>query len=131
MGENYRLKHRIHSMQHMGRQKKYRTFSDLAELAGRRQVPVVLPGTPVSQKQKYDGNGSTVHLSLESHGRKGKSVTIVSGLHHNPAAMEDIARILKQFCGTGGTVKEGTIELQGDQRVRAAEKLKEMNYVVK
>jgi translation initiation factor 1 len=45
--------------------------------------------------------------------------------------MEDIARILKQFCGTGGTVKEGKIELQGDQRTRAAEKMKEMNYLVK
>jgi len=52
-------------------------------------------------------------------------------LRHNPATLEEIARMLKQFCGTGGTVKEEKIELQGDQRVRAAEKLKEMNYLVK
>jgi translation initiation factor 1 (eIF-1/SUI1) len=45
--------------------------------------------------------------------------------------MEAIARLLKQYCATGGNVKEGKIELQGDQRVRAAEKLKEMKYVVK
>ena len=89
------------------------------------------PTILASQKQKHDGKGNTVHLVLDTHGRKGKVVTIVSGLQHNPRTMEDIARMLKQFCGTGGTVKEGIIELQGDQRARAAEKLKEMNYLVK
>jgi len=103
-------------------QKKYRSLSELAELQ---------QGIPVSQDLTHDGKGKTVHLALDTHGRKGKIVTIVSGLQHNPSTMEDIARALKQFCGTGGTVKEGTIELQGDQRLRAAEKMKEMNYRVK
>ena len=89
------------------------------------------PRIPVSQEQQHDEKGKTVKLLLDMHGRKGKVVTIVSGLQHNPATMETIARVLKQYCATGGTVKEGKIELQGDQRVRAAEKLKEMNYVVK
>jgi translation initiation factor 1 len=115
----------------MEHQKKYRSLSDLAELADLEQLPVPRSVIPGSQKQKHDGKGNIVHLSLDTHGRKGKSVTIISGLHHNPGSMEDIARILKQFCGTGGTVKEGKIELQGDQRARAAEKLKEMNYLVK
>jgi len=44
--------------------------------------------------------------------------------------LDDIARILKQHCGAGGTVKEGHIEIQGDQRQRIAEKLRSMNYVV-
>ncbi len=105
--------------------KKFQSLSELEQL--------LEPQTniPVSQKQKHDGKGKTVHLALDTHGRKGKIVTIVSGLQHNPATMEEIARILKQFCGTGGTVKEGKIELQGDQRVRASEKLKEINYIVK
>jgi translation initiation factor 1 len=107
----------------MEHQKKYRSLSELEQLLTPQSI------IPVSQKQKHDGNGVIVHLALDTHGRKGKLVTIVSGLHHNPATMEDIARLLKQFCGTGGTVKEGKIELQGDQRVRAAEKLKEMNYL--
>ena len=115
----------------MEHQKKYRSLSDLSELSELVQSPGSLPGIPVSRKQKHDGKGKSIHLSLDTHGRKGKSVTIVSGLQHNPETMEDIARILKQYCGTGGTVKEGDIELQGDQRVRAAEKLKGMNYVVK
>lgn len=103
----------------------YRSLSDLEHLLESQPVD------PVFQKQTHDGKGKTVHLALDKHGRKGKTVTIVSGLQHNPTTMEDIARMLKQFCGTGGTVKEGKIELQGDQRVRATEKLKEINYIVK
>jgi predicted translation initiation factor SUI1 len=109
----------------LGQIKKYRTLSDLEQLLPPQ------PRIPASREQQHDGKGKTVKLLLDMHGRKGKVVTIVSGLQHNPATMEAIARLLKQFCATGGTVKEGKIELQGDQRVRAAEKLKEMNYVVK
>jgi len=118
----------------MEQQKKYRSLSELAELVDSAETGRVLepqPYTPVSQDLKHDGKGKTVHLALDTHGRKGKAVTIVSGLQHNPATMASIARILKQFCGSGGTVKEGKIELQGDQRTRAAEKLKVMNYMVK
>ncbi|MGD1045521.1 MAG: translation initiation factor [Bacteroidota bacterium] len=109
----------------MAHLKKYRSLSELEQLLEPR--PVILD----FQKQKHDGKGNTVNLALDTLGRKGKIVTIVSGLQHNPATMEDIARMLKQSCGTGGTVKEGKIELQGDQRVRAAKELKEMNYLVK
>ena len=109
----------------MEHQKKYRSLSELEQLLAPQS------NFPVSQQQKHDGKGKIVHLALDTHGRKGKLVTIVSGLQHNPGTMEDIARLLKQFCGTGGTVKEGKIELQGDQRARAAEKLKELNYLLK
>ena len=92
----------------------------------------VLEHPPASPKKlEHDGRGKTVRVSLDMKGRKGKIVTIVSGLQHNPATMRDIARILKRQCGAGGTVKDGSIEIQGDQRVRASEKLREMNYVVK
>lgn len=68
---------------------------------------------------------------MDTKGRKGKQVTLVEGLQHNPDTMEEIARILKQHCGAGGTVKDGAIEIQGDQRQRVAEKLRAMNFVVK
>jgi translation initiation factor 1 len=54
----------------------------------------------------------------------------VTGLQHNPDTMREIAHMLKERCGTGGTVKEGNIELQGDQRERAKAELENMNYVV-
>jgi translation initiation factor 1 len=72
-----------------------------------------------------------VGISLETKGRKGKRVTVISGLHHDPETMEEIARILKNHCATGGTVKDGNIELQGDQREPAANQLEKMNYLVK
>ena len=81
--------------------------------------------------RKHDGKGSIVRLVLDKKSRKGKTVTLVTGFQHNPVTMEEIARILKQHCGAGGTVKGMTIEIQGDQRVRIAEKLTALNYVVK
>lgn len=87
--------------------------------------------TPIQHEtiRSHDGKGKSVRVSLETQGRKGKSVTIVAGLHHNPSTLEEIARMLKQHCGAGGTVKQGNIEIQGDQRGRIKEKLKEIGYV--
>ena len=101
---------------------KLKSLSDLNQL---------LPESEQRPTETHDGNGKAVRISLDTKGRKGKSVTIVSGLQHNPATMREIARILKEHCATGGTVKDGNIELQGDQRERAAAKLQMMNYVVK
>ena len=78
----------------------------------------------------HNGKGKSVRVFLDTKGRKGKTVTVVAGLQHNPETMEKIARLLKQHCGAGGTVKEGTIEIQGDNRGRVAEKLRSMNYGV-
>jgi predicted translation initiation factor SUI1 len=108
----------------MEHQKKYRSLSDLEQLIEPRPINTVPP------KGQHDGKGRTVHVVLDTHGRKGKSVTIVSGLRHNPTTMQEIARILKQFCGAGGTIKEGKIEIQGDQRERVSAKLRELNYKV-
>lgn len=109
----------------MSEKKKFNSFEDLRSLSN---TPVAQPEPTTKQ---HDGKGKTVHVALDTHGRKGKSVTIVSGLQHNPQTMETITRILKQHCGAGGTVKDGNIEIQGDQRERIKEKLTAMNYVVK
>jgi translation initiation factor 1 len=106
-------------------QKKYRSLEDLGALSDRK------PAAAPTASLQHDGRGRSVQVVLDTHGRKGKSVTMVVGLQHNPATMEDIARVLKQHCGAGGTVKEGKIEIQGDQRERISEKLKAMNYSVK
>ena len=101
---------------------KLKSLSDLERL---------LPESHTSSKQEHDGKLKTVRVCLETKGRKGKSVTLISDLQHNPATMEDIARVLKTHCGAGGTVKNGDIEIQGDHRDRVTSKLREMNYVVK
>jgi len=79
---------------------------------------------------QHNGRAKTVRVWLDTQGRKGKAVTIVSGLVHNPDTMQDIARVLKQYCGAGGTVKNKNIEIQGDQRKRVVEKLRDLNYTV-
>jgi translation initiation factor 1 len=89
------------------------------------------PLPSASDTKRHDGKGQRVRVRKESHGRKGKTVTLVEGLQHNPTTMEEIARILKQHCGAGGTVKDGVVEVQGDQRARVAQKLRAMNYIVK
>jgi translation initiation factor 1 len=108
----------------MEQKKKYYTLSDLEHLIESKPVSAVRP------EGQHDGKGNTIKVLLDTHGRKGKSVTIVNGLRHNPATMEKIARILKQYCGAGGTVKEGKIEVQGDQRDRVSAKLRDLNYKV-
>jgi translation initiation factor 1 len=105
--------------------KKLYSFADLEKIS-EHQLEPNLPAV-----REHDGKGKSVRVALDTHGRKGKSVTVVSGLQHNPATLEDIARILKQHCGAGGTVKDGIIEIQGDQRTRIIEKLKDLNYLVK
>lgn len=79
----------------------------------------------------HDGKGRTVRILLDTKGRKGNRVTVVEGLLHNPQTLEGIAKTLKQYCGAGGTVKGGVIEIQGDQRKRITAKLRSMNYMVK
>lgn len=57
-----------------------------------------------------------IRISRESKGRKGKGVTLISGLEMNDADLKSLAKKLKALCGSGGTVKNDTIEVQGDHR---------------
>jgi translation initiation factor 1 len=106
---------------------KLKSLSDLQRLLPETDRQPIL--TRSEKPRSHDGKGRSVRISLETQGRKGKSVTLIAGLQHNPSTMEEIARILKQHCGAGGTVKQGKIEIQGDQRDRVKEKLKEIGYV--
>lgn len=76
------------------------------------------------------GDG-TVRVSRETKGRKGKGVTIITGVPLGQDGLANLARQLKQRCGSGGTVKNGTIEIQGDHRDLLVEELKKHGYQVK
>jgi translation initiation factor 1 len=73
----------------------------------------------------------TAAIHFEKKGRGGKSVSVVRGLQLSPDDLRALAKDLKQTCGTGGTVKEGAIEIQGDQRERIAARLRTMGYKTK
>ena len=76
-------------------------------------------------------NQQTVYLHRESKGRGGKAVTLVKNLTLSPADMKVLAKKLKAVCGSGGTVKDGIIEIQGEHREKIAEALGKMGYKVK
>lgn len=72
-----------------------------------------------------------VRLHRETKGRKGKGVTLITGIPEAPDKLKLLAKELKQLCGTGGSVKEGVIEIQGDQRERLKPALETKGYKVK
>src|SRR5262245_20503103 len=73
----------------------------------------------------------TVYLHRESSGRGGKAVTLVKNLVLSVDDLKLLAKKLKQEAGTGGTIKDGVIELQGEQREKIAEVLRKLGYRVK
>jgi len=76
------------------------------------------PVAPAASPGSADG---VVRVSRTKAGRKGKTVTLVTGLP--PADLGDIARELKRLCGSGGAVKDGVVEIQGDHRDAVAQHL--------
>jgi translation initiation factor 1 len=72
-----------------------------------------------------------VRVGRETAGRKGKGVSVITGLPLNDADLEALATRLKSSCGAGGAVKDGKIEIQGDHRDRLVAELKKMGYDAK
>ncbi|MBV8784404.1 MAG: translation initiation factor [Gammaproteobacteria bacterium] len=64
-------------------------------------------------------------------GRGGKAVSVISGLPLGAAALEELAARLKKICGAGGTVRDGTIEIQGEHRARLVAELIKLGYAAK
>ena len=71
-----------------------------------------------------------MRVSRETQGRAGKGVTLVKGLALDAAALARLGTSLKAACGSGGTVKDGVIEVQGDHRERVIEFLNNQGWTV-
>jgi translation initiation factor 1 len=89
------------------------------QCSSNRKVEEAVPDRPVAK------------LRMEKSGRGGKTVTVVFGLPQNEAFLKELAQRLKKLCGTGGTVIEGGVELQGDLRDRVRAALVDQGYIVK
>lgn len=89
------------------------------------------PGKSTGKPKASHPNDGVVRVSRETKGRKGKGVTLVTGLQHCPDELKKIAKQLKQMCGSGGAVKEGVIEIQGDHRDKIMDELSKQGYTVK
>lgn len=73
----------------------------------------------------------TLTISRQTKGRKGKGVTLIAGAALPDKELKALAKTLKQHCGTGGALKEGVIEIQGDQRVSLKAFLEKKGFKVK
>jgi translation initiation factor 1 len=82
------------------------------------------------QQAGAPGDG-VVRVGRQTKGRKGKGVTIVSGVPLDSAGLQALAKELKKRCGSGGTVKDGLLEIQGDHRDLVVEELEKRGWKVK
>ena len=73
----------------------------------------------------------TAFLHRASKGRGGKVVTLIKNLHLSPDGYKALTKHLKQACGSGGTIKDGVIEIQGDHRDTIALALQQLGYRTK
>lgn len=95
----------------------YREFGPADPLAR------AVPDRPPSQQ--------TLKVEVSRKGRGGKTVTMISGFEHTPTTLTTLAKQLKAQCGSGGTAKENSIEIQGDHAQKLMELLAAKGYQVK
>jgi len=83
------------------------------------------------QKESVPKRNGVVRVSRETKGRRGKGVTLISGVPLHLDGLRDLAKEFKEICGSGGTVKAGIIEIQGDHRDALTDLLIQKGYRVK
>jgi predicted translation initiation factor SUI1 len=97
----------------------------------RKQKDLTPSPSPVRRGESLPPQQQTAYLHRESSGRGGKAVSLVKNLVLSTDEMKALTKKLKEACGTGGTIKDGVIEIQGEQRQRIAEVLRTLGYKVK
>jgi translation initiation factor 1 len=83
------------------------------------------------QSQSIPKNDGIVRLMRETKGRKGKGVILITGVPLNNDGLKKLTKSLKQKCGSGGSLKNGVIEIQGDHRDVLEKELSRLGYKVK
>ena len=84
-----------------------------------------------AQSTSVTAGDGIIRLHRQTKGRKGKGVTLITGLALADNDLKKLAKELKQKCSTGGTIKQGVIEIQGDQRIILQQTLQQKGYQVK
>lgn len=88
----------------------------------------IADGRPRAAAPAGDG---VVRVSRQTKGRKGKGVTVITGVPLAGEELKELARELKRLCGCGGTVRDGAVEIQGDHREALAAALAARGWRVK
>ena len=91
-------------------------------------------GTIEETEPQYKSSGppgKIIKIRREVKGRRGKTVTTLHGFNLPENQLQQVAGELKRYCGSGGSVKDGIIIIQGDQRPKIEGYLRDKGYVVK
>ncbi|MDA0674332.1 MAG: translation initiation factor [Cyanobacteria bacterium] len=88
--------------------------------------PALARGVPDLPPQQQ-----TLKVQVSRKGRGGKTVTVISGFQHRPETLDTLAKKLKAQCGTGGTVRDNTVEIQGDHAEKLLTLLQQQGYTAK
>jgi len=83
------------------------------------------------QAARMPSSDGVVRVRRETSGRKGKGVTVIRGAPLGERQLAGLAKELKRLCGSGGTVKQGAIEIQGDHVSKVIDALQARGWVVK
>ena len=81
--------------------------------------------------QELPPNQQDLRVQASSKGRKGKTVTVISGFQAKPETLAALLKHLKTQCGAGGTVKDNTIEIQGEHKQKLLQILIQQGYKAK
>ncbi len=106
----------------------YSSDGDTIDFRKKPKAQKPVPGAPAGKALPDDG---VVRVFRETSKRGGKTVTVIRGLPARGPALEARAQELKRLCGSGGTIKDNAIEIQGDHRDRVAERLRDLGHTVK
>jgi translation initiation factor 1 len=93
-----------------------------------RKTPCASGAGPKQHAASVQGG---VRVLLDTKSRRGKAMTRITGIQHNPQVLADLAKALKVLCGAGGTVEGRDILVQGDHRDRVIARLEQMGYRVR
>lgn len=89
------------------------------------------PQPEVTERPDAPAQAQNLKIQASRKGRKGKTVTVITGFQLSSQSLQALAKKLKTHCGTGGAVKEETIEIQGDHRPKLQAYLKDLGYKTK
>lgn len=98
-------------------------YREFGQAASEDALQRAVPDLPPNQQQ--------VRVETSRAGRKGKTVTIIRGFQASPDQLATLVKQLKSQCGTGGTVKDNQIEIQGDHRQKVVDFLLKLGYKAK
>ncbi|MDJ0797441.1 MAG: translation initiation factor [Calothrix sp. MO_167.B12] len=93
---------------------------------GNHDSPATERATPNLPPEKQD-----LRVQATRAGRKGKTVTVITGFQTTPETLQGLLKHLKTQCGTGGTLKDNTIEIQGEHKQKILDILKQKGYKAK